>query len=127
NIKEMMSKEGRLFSYSRCLAMKDARAKGQLRRLVGGMEALWAPPTYDGATLERCFCPLPSYSVSAYLVPNRPSSSRPNLGSGVDRFDRTPESLGHGWLDGTSLGAGHEQVLVISRTVALHPLVNFVD
>src|SRR5438094_291678 len=79
----MMSKEGRLFSYSRCLAMKDARAKGLLRRLVGGMEALWAPPTYDGATLERCFCPLPSYSVSAYLVPNRPSSSRPNLGSGV--------------------------------------------
>src|SRR6266516_3529735 len=87
--------------------------------LVGCMEAFWAPPTYDGAILERCFCPLPSYSVSAYLVPSRPSSSRPNLGSGVDRFDRTHESLGHGWLDGTSL-VGHDQVLVISRRAVFH-------
>src|SRR6266496_2727308 len=87
--------------------------------LVGGMEAFWAPPTYDGAILERCFCPLPSYSVSAYLVPNRPSSSRPNLGSGVDRFDRTPESLGHGcWMG--QVWVGHEQVFVISRRVVFH-------
>src|SRR5207247_5271274 len=114
----MMSKEGRLFSYSRCLSMKDARRRDCCVDLL----VVWkrfGPRLPDGAILERCFCPLPSYSVSAYLVPSRPSSSRPNLGSGVDRFDRTPESLGHGWLDGTSL-VGHDQVLVISRRAVFH-------